>query len=482
VALASFAALDMPLFWAAWRRRERSPGVHSPVLAGAVLLVSAFAVMFAHAQPYHLDDNVLSGAVVGRLRSASGDREMLAGACDAQAAAVAVTSGAPARGRNVVLFIAESLSWSASSLADPRLATTPFVAELAALGPIATRSRVQAAASTKSIYTLLTGRYSNPHLEMLESLPPRIEGLPSALRRAGYFTVFLTSQFLSFQNSGRQYRAMGFDRLIGAEEIIARGRRGGHPARLSSSWGVDDRELIGALPELLQQSGGRPLFLVVYDVASHHPYDFPGHAPEDGDYERYLHALRYGDDAFRGVFQALGHREDTLFVLAGDHGENVTPSRYTVRGCLLAEVEHVVPLVFALPGARLPVRAPPARHIDVAPTILDLLGLHAELPMQGRSLFNSGPAPVAYINSYGRCETAGLVDGDTKLLYDGHTHRALAIDLTLPDADAHPRPLPPGDAHSLATRLAACAAYNELALRSLIPGEHPTPGKALAAP
>src|SRR5204863_607648 len=129
---------------------------------------------------------------------------------------------------------------------------------------------------------------------------------------------------------------------------------------------------------------------------------YPGHSRADGDYQRYLHSLRYGDQAMQAVFEALaraGHADDTLFVLLGDHGENVSAGQYTVRGCLLAEVEHVVPLVFALPSAGVAPLAPAgAREIDVAPTILDLVGVAPDAPAQGRSLLDGGPAPAAYIN------------------------------------------------------------------------------------
>jgi hypothetical protein len=58
----------------------------------------------------------------------------------------------------------------------------------------------------------------------------------------------------------------------------------------------------------------RPFFLVVYDVAAHHPFDYPEASPTDGDYQRYLHAVRYGDEALRAVYEALaqeGHAQDT---------------------------------------------------------------------------------------------------------------------------------------------------------------------------
>jgi hypothetical protein len=482
-ALASFAVLLAAGVWASRRARRRTPTPRlqrDAVSATAVFAVAALLVaVVGRAQPYHLDGNILSGWTVDHLRERQADaqtRAALSARCDQPARLPRTpTAAAPARGRNVVIFVAESLSYSASSLADPSLDTTPFLADLAALGPIATACRVQAAASTKSLYSLLTGRYASPTLEMLESMAPRLDSLPRTLARAGYATVLLSSQFLSFENSGRQYRAMGFDRLVGAEELIARARRAGRTARLSSSWGVDDRELAAAVPALLP-ADHRPFLLVVYDVASHHPFDYPGAPPAATEYQRYLQAVRYGDQALQAVHEALrraGHAEDTLFVLLGDHGENITPRDYRVRGCLLSEIEHVVPLVIALPGSAPPLHAaqapPGAREIDVVPTVLALLGVSPDAPLQGRSLLDGGAPPAAYINSHGRCRVAGVVDGTTKQLLDLRTHEALTIDLTAPDADEHPRPLPAAAAGALAARLDACAAYNEAALRGLVP-------------
>jgi hypothetical protein len=481
-ALASFAVLGAAQLGArtrAGRRFGPVPGRRETRGAAAVFLVAAVIVaVIGRRQPYHLDGNVLSSWVVDHLREGRADaqtRAALAARCDQKAGTPArarpAAGRAVAQRRNVVVFVAESLSYRASSLGDRSLETTPFLRRMAALGPIATRCRVQAAASTKSLYSLLTGRYATASLEILESMAPRLESLPRTLRRAGYFTAFLTSQYLSFENSGRQYRAMDFDRLAGAEELIARANRAGRRIRLSSSWGVDDRALAEALPSMLPRQG--PFFLVVYDVSSHHPFDYPEASPEDGDYQRYLHAVRYGDDALQSVFEALrrlGHADDTLFVLLGDHGENVTPDQYTVRGCLLSEIEHLVPLVIALPGGGAPVLSPVgAREIDIAPTVLDLLGVVPDAPLQGRSLLDGRPPPAAYINSHGRCQVAGLVEGSTKLVLDLRSRRAFAVDLTAADPDAHPTPLGPAAVDALAIRIGACAAYNEDSLLALIP-------------
>lgn len=472
MALASFAFLNLPLVW----RGQARPGRDLlPAASALVLLLAPSVVLLGRPKPYHLDANVLTGWAVDGLRRpperATGRFDQAARILGASDLSHLRPGASPlASGKNVVLFVAESLGWTASSLGESALETTPFLRALAQGALIVAPSRVQVASSTKSIFTLLTGRYANPHLELLESTAVRHDSLARTLRDAGYFTAFVTSQHLGFQNSGRQYRAMGFDRLIGAEELIARARRAGRSPRLSGSWGVDDRELAGAVEALLP--AGRPFFLVVYNVASHHPYEYPGFPPDADDYRRYLAALRYGDDALAVVantVRARGHADDTVFIMTGDHGENVTPGRYTVRGCLLAEIEHLVPLVVALPvPASAPLTVAGARHLDVAPTILDLLGIAPRVPMQGRSLLAGGAPPAAYINSYGRCEVTGVVEGGKKVVHDRRLGRAWTVDLSSENADDQALPLDPATTRVLADRLAAFATYNESELRKRV--------------
>jgi hypothetical protein len=92
-----------------------------------------------------------------------------------------------------------------------------------------------------------------------------------------------------------------------------------------------------------------------------------------------------------------------------------------------------------------------------------------DAPLQGRSLLDGRPPPAAYINSHGRCQVAGLVEGSTKLVLDLRSRRAFAVDLTAADPDAHPTPLGPAAVDALAIRIGACAAYNEDSLLALIP-------------
>jgi phosphoglycerol transferase MdoB-like AlkP superfamily enzyme len=262
---------------------------------------------------------------------------------------------------------------------------------------------------------------------------------------------------------------MGFDLVRGGDQLKAAAEAQGRPLR-DNSWGVDDQELVRAVKDSLP--GKAPFFAVVYNTISHQPYTYEPNRREGSDFERYQAALRYGDDALRAVadeLKARGQFDDTVFVMIGDHGDDFTNGRWKVRGCFLNEQSVTVPLVIALPGLHLPKLAVTgARQIDLAPTVLDLVGVAPEAALQGRSLFDGRTAATpAYLNSYGACDVAGIVEGPAKALYDAASGEAetFALDGV---SEGPAAALAAGEAKSaLVRRLEACAQYNENALRSL---------------
>ncbi len=468
---------------AAWLGRA-GPAPRYAFAGGVALALLSVA---ARPQPYHLDDNLLTAPLLGVARKVlvhRGIAEDLSAACDAKAAtpgpsemAFAGTDRvAPARGYNIVLFIGESVGYRWSSLGDPAHDATPLLRALAAEGPLTTRARAQFALSTKAIYGILSGRYSSPSLEIVESECEHLDALPRTLARAGYYSAIYSTQYFAWQNTRAQYTAMGFQRVAGAEWFVEQAHARGEPDPPGNSWVVDDRELLKGPVDALPSD--RPFFAVFYNGASHHPYDFPGQTTDGADYDRYLRALRYGDDVMEKLLaqlKARGLYERTLFVFVGDHGEQFTNGLFKARGCGLSEAEHVVPLIFAIPGyaarggARLPGAGSVegARQIDLAPTVLDLVGVLPDTPIQGRSLLVdvAGEPPPTYLNSYGSCDAAALVTGHVKQVLDRHTERVWAFDLAADPAEDRPLPVDL-DAHpALARRLKACADYDEARLR-----------------
>ena len=267
---------------------------------------------------------------------------------------------------------------------------------------------------------------------------------------------------------------MGFDRVAGAEWFIEQAHARGEPDPPGNSWVIDDAELLKGPVDSLPTD--RPFFAVFYNGASHHPYDFPGQTPDGSDYDRYLRALRYSDGVMAKLAAQLKARnlyDHTLFVLVGDHGEQFANGLFQARGCGLSEAEHVVPLVFSIPGHASSHAQPivpagstdGARQIDLAPTLLDLLGVLPDAPLQGRSLLVARTPPPTYLNSYGSCDAAALIEGGVKEIIDRSTEQAWSFDLRSDPAEDHPRRIDPAAQRGLARRVEACADYNEARLR-----------------
>jgi arylsulfatase A-like enzyme len=105
--------------------------------------------------------------------------------------------------------------------------------------------------------------------------------------------------------------------------------------------------------------------------------------------------IRAADDFLAGLFTSLQHRglyDETLIIIFSDHGEELgehNPEHiYGIHGTSMYDLMIRVPLLMRLPG-RLragTVVEQQIELIDVAPTVLDLLGMAAPRTMQGTSL------------------------------------------------------------------------------------------------
>jgi arylsulfatase A-like enzyme len=116
----------------------------------------------------------------------------------------------------------------------------------------------------------------------------------------------------------------------------------------------------------------------------------PSHVRDMANYDR---EIRYTDDQLRGLFESideLGLGENTVFIVTSDHGEAFLEHGLLEHGGYLTEEIVRVPLMLwgrGIPeGRRI---AAPVSHVDLMPTILDLLGLHGPALTQGSSLLAS---------------------------------------------------------------------------------------------
>jgi arylsulfatase A-like enzyme len=145
------------------------------------------------------------------------------------------------------------------------------------------------------------------------------------LAKVGYRTGLFAAADMSFLGLDRFLIQADYERFIHFGNLpkadMAR-------EKLDSWGGRDDlmaqRAIGWALPAIPAK---KPFFLQFMSNAPHHPYSVPedfGHAAGDSRLERYKHALTYADQAVGRIVGAIvqaGLRENTVFVITGDHGD-----------------------------------------------------------------------------------------------------------------------------------------------------------------
>ena len=271
--------------------------------------------------------------------------------------------------------------------------------------------------------------------------------LASALKARGSRTAYFTSGDLDW---GAQrwllQRRHDFDVVEGASQL-------GCP--VLSSWGTEDRCLTDRLIQWIDEKPGDPFFAVCWTDQTHDPYplsdgitpvEFATGKPQPPfahDLSRYLALVRNVDAQVGRIFAALRERglaEDTLVVITGDHGEAFAdPHDQRGHAWSVYDEEVHVPLMIwnprLFPDARR--AATIGGHVDLNPTIADLLGVEPDNAWQGHSLFDPDRPNRAYFMAMAGGNVFGVREGDWKYMYDVTTAGESLFHLRLDPDEQH---------------------------------------------
>jgi arylsulfatase A-like enzyme len=256
----------------------------------------------------------------------------------------------------------------------------------------------------------------------------RVPGLPAVLARHGYRTGFIHEGTLAFDNEDIFLREHGFADIQSTPQ---------------ESRAPMDPALLPKAIKWIRSDPGRPFFLMLWTHDTHHPYL----APSTHDYSvnnpflnRYLNAIQYSDRLIGELSRALDEMklsDSTLLVVTGDHGEAFGEHHQTVHNFTVYDEEVRVPLLLVNPRlfshqtrvGRI------GRQIDIAPTLLSMLGYTPPREWQGSSLVADNQAPRIYLFSDDGNFILGLVDGDYKYIYDFNRKRPELYNLSSDPAE-----------------------------------------------
>jgi arylsulfatase A-like enzyme len=216
----------------------------------------------------------------------------------------------------------------------------------------------------------------------------------------------------------------------------------------NSSFGVDEPATVERMLAWIDKlPTGQRFFLHYLPIAGHHPYATPerGPFPESDDAGQYLNALHYGDVALGKFLDALRHRgldANTLFVIYGDHGEAFGQHEGNYGHTLFIYEENIrVPLIVSMPGALNESKRSKrmASLIDLAPTVLDLLGLAVPPDFQGTSLLADDVQRASLFFTDYSLPLAGIRDEKWKLIAELNSSRMKLFDIEAdPGENAQP--------------------------------------------
>jgi lipoteichoic acid synthase len=349
---------------------------------------------------------------------------------------VALDATAETERRNVVFVHLESVRARSMTPYNKDLETTPYLDSLADEGLLAERAYTPVPYSSKSLVSVNCGIYPHPTTDIKESekpgaIPARC--LPELLGKEGYRTAWFQSSWKDFENWPQLVENFGYGEFYPLDSM---NREGFEEANY---WSYEDDIMLQPSREWLEKKGDEPFVVTYVTGTPHHDYLAPdryGHLdfPRDGRLndehnERlndYLNSVRYVDFFVRNLieqYKEMGLYEDTIFVFFGDHGEAFYEHGLKTHGPTPYDETLQVPLIIHDPqrfhnGERVSAETP-VNHLDIAPTVLDLLGYevtNGEYP--GSSLLR----PIAHdrtlmFNCRPDVECAASLNGYEKYIY-----------------------------------------------------------------
>lgn len=362
--------------------------------------------------------------------------------------------------RNVVIVILEGIQYQYSSLADKRNNLTPYLATLAEAGVEFSNARSSLAHTTKALFALLTGRFSSTSQDIAEAVPvvkPYASIVTILNDKLNYRTAFFQSAMGSFESRPGLVSNLGFNKYWAREDLD-------DPNSFLGYLACDEFSMLKPITEWIQAEE-RPFFLTILCSVTHDPYevpewfDIPAKEPVE---ERYRQAVRYTDKFLAALdveLARLNLTDKTIFCVVGDHGEAF--GEHGQSGHALIAFEEVLRIPFCLrapflvePGIKV---AEPVSSVDLAPTLLELLGFETEaVGFDGVNALGSIPADrKVYFSGWMQEGPAGFIRGERKFIYNPTDKTVCVYDISTDPFEQNRLELPGEHAQRIADEIVA---------------------------
>jgi len=284
----------------------------------------------------------------------------------------------PKRPLNIVWLVAESWRWD---MLDPEV--TPAAWRFAQRSQLFLNHYSGGNSTRMGLFSMFYGLYGPYWFDFLNARRGPV--LMDVLRRQNYQMSMYTSAKFTYPE---------FDKTIFASiqsDLL-------HENDEGPGWQRDRNNVSDLLKFINQRDKTRPFMTFMFFESPHARYYFPEDSVLRQDYlrdfnyatmdlnhdiqlikNRYINSCHHLDSQFGRILGFL-EKEDllknTIVIITGDHGEEFMEKGRWGHGSSFVEEQTRVPLILWIPGTGPHQTDQMTSHLDIAPTILPLLGVH----------------------------------------------------------------------------------------------------------
>ena len=321
-----------------------------------------------------------------------------------------ITSSGEAKNYNVILICNESLSASFLGAFGNTQNLTPNLDSIAQQSMLFTNIYATGTRTVRGMEAITLSIPPTPGSSIVRR--PGNENLftlGTVFDQKGYDTKFVYGGYGYFDNMNYFFGNNGFN-------VVDRNLFTEAETRFANAWGVCDGDLFKKAIQEADSSyaAGKPFFQYVMTTSNHRPYTYPENCVDIPSGSGREGAVKYTDYAMGQLIRDARSKpwfKNTLIIIVADHCNNSAG-----KSSMNIEKYHI-PFIVYNPNLVKPTKVETqCSQIDVAPTILGLMGWSYESKFFGKNILTMKPEEQrAFVGTY---QKLGYIKGNKVVVLD----------------------------------------------------------------
>lgn len=297
---------------------------------------------------------------------------------------------------NVILVSVESLSADFLSMFGQKENITPYIDQWFQQGLLFTNFYATGTRTTRGLESITLSVPPTPGRSLVKRPDnANIYSLGKVFKDKGYDVAFLYGGHGFFDNMNAFFSGNGY-RIVDQLDLNS------NEITFSNAWGVADEDLYKkAVAEANKAYGtGKPFFFHIMTTSNHRPFTYPEGKVDIPSGTGRSGAVQYTDYAlhqFISMSKKQKWFDDTVFVIVADHcASSAGRAELPVRNY------HIPLFIYAPKYIKPQMVAKLSSQIDIAPTLLSLLGFKYESHFFGQDILSDSFQERTLISNYQR--------------------------------------------------------------------------------